>query len=604
MLAAALLALAACSLVSDADLAARFDADGDGVSRPEDCDDGDAALGAAIVWYADGDGDGFGATASTPACAQPDGYVAANGDCDDQEPGLNPATWWYPDVDGDTYGAADAGVQQCELPAGFIANGQDCLDSDPAAFPGGTDAWYDGVDGNCDGASDYDADGDGFDSDAYAGSDCDDTTDTIGPGVPEVCSNRIDDDCDGVIANTCAFDGDVTLDLADVVWTPVDDVGDYSPYIGQALAGGDLLGSGTLQVVLGAPKAKGASGQAPSGAVFVVPPTVGGFLDDVASAIVRGDEVGGSFGIALAIADLSGDGQDDLIVGSSGANGGYGEVAVLFGPLDGRIDAGSAEAAIAGESEDWYFGSTVEALGDIDGDGFEDAIAQGSLAATLLYGGRAAWDLSDGVRGTFGPGVPSGKGDVDGDGLNDILLSTGGRGSYYPVVFTHAPRGWESFEDDADARLVDGNNNGVYDALEILPDTNRDGYDDIVVGASGDRRAGANTGAALLFLGPPTGWADALIAGDTDTQTVGTSVTGTDIDADGRTDLVVGAPSGLYLFLSPISGTLTVADRQASITDAQINAREARNPGDLDEDGSDDLLIGMSSAYLFLGGIE
>ena len=48
-------------------------------------------------------------------------------------------------------------------------NSPDCNNSSPPVYPGAPDAYYDGVDADCDSASDYDADGDGYDSDAYGG---------------------------------------------------------------------------------------------------------------------------------------------------------------------------------------------------------------------------------------------------------------------------------------------------------------------------------------------------------------------------------------------------------------------------------------------------
>jgi len=44
---------------------------------------------------------------------------------------------------------------------GVIAK-DDCDDNNPDRFPGNTDAWYDGIDSNCDGKDDYDADQDGY----------------------------------------------------------------------------------------------------------------------------------------------------------------------------------------------------------------------------------------------------------------------------------------------------------------------------------------------------------------------------------------------------------------------------------------------------------
>lgn len=57
------------------------DLDNDGVTTNDDCDDGDANIGAATTWYADGDNDGLGDAATTiTACNQPQGYVSTAGD--------------------------------------------------------------------------------------------------------------------------------------------------------------------------------------------------------------------------------------------------------------------------------------------------------------------------------------------------------------------------------------------------------------------------------------------------------------------------------------------------------------------------------------------
>ena len=73
----------------------------------------------------------------------------------------------------------------------------DCDDHNPAVFPGAEDTWYDGLDADCMGNDDYDADGDGVDA-APAGGDCDDADPTVYPGRPERCDGR-DEDCDAVV---------------------------------------------------------------------------------------------------------------------------------------------------------------------------------------------------------------------------------------------------------------------------------------------------------------------------------------------------------------------------------------------------------------------
>ncbi|MEN0068539.1 MAG: MopE-related protein [Myxococcota bacterium] len=81
---------------------------------------------------------------------------------------------------------------------GFTVDDGDCDDQDPTIHPGAPDVPYDSVDSDCDGASDFDADRDGFDAASHGGLDCNDTDGAVFPGATERC-NHIDDDCDGAI---------------------------------------------------------------------------------------------------------------------------------------------------------------------------------------------------------------------------------------------------------------------------------------------------------------------------------------------------------------------------------------------------------------------
>ena len=97
--------------------------------------------------------------------------------------------------------------------------GGDCDDSASGGSinPGTTDTWYDGIDSDCDGASDYDADSDGFDSTDHSGTDCNDWDAAINPNATEISNNDVDEDCDGTaqaslidlgvgMGNSCAVD--------------------------------------------------------------------------------------------------------------------------------------------------------------------------------------------------------------------------------------------------------------------------------------------------------------------------------------------------------------------------------------------------------------
>ncbi len=111
------------------------------------------------------------------------------------------------DHDGDGYAsAAHADAYDGPLPA------TDCNDSRPDVHPGAVDTWYDGLDQDCDGSSDHDRDRDGFDIDV----DCDDLDPAVNPAAIEVWYDGVDGNCDG--ADDFDQDGDgapLALDCVD-----------------------------------------------------------------------------------------------------------------------------------------------------------------------------------------------------------------------------------------------------------------------------------------------------------------------------------------------------------------------------------------------------
>ena len=200
-----------CDDTSCEDLTWYADSDGDGygdatttatsggaapsgmVDNDDDCDDTDASvnLDAVETWYDGVDGD----------CDGGDDYdadgdeLAGDGgdDCDDADSTIGAASTWYTDSDRDGFGDSSSSTESCTQPPGTSADDTDCDDTDASVNPGAVETWYDGVDSDCDGASDYDADSDGWDSQDYGGEDCDDTDPTS-----ELVSNwYTDDDGDG-----------------------------------------------------------------------------------------------------------------------------------------------------------------------------------------------------------------------------------------------------------------------------------------------------------------------------------------------------------------------------------------------------------------------
>jgi hypothetical protein len=179
----------------------------------DDCKDGIDGPDAidARTWYQDRDGDTYGdASSIETACERPSGYVDDDQDCNDYDKGEKPGVKWYPDVDRDTYGA-NVPPNECGRKAGTdVLNNRDCDDADATVNPGAKEIWYDGFDQDCNGGSDYDQDGDTYDSVDYEGEDCDDGNPTIKPGASET-RNGADEDCDGLCDEGVLSSGDLVI---------------------------------------------------------------------------------------------------------------------------------------------------------------------------------------------------------------------------------------------------------------------------------------------------------------------------------------------------------------------------------------------------------
>ena len=119
-----------------------------------------------------------------------DSYVYGGGtvDCDDANAAVNPdaAETFYDAVDDNCDPSDDYDADGDGFPAAGFGMGVfgevDCDDVNAAVNPDAEEVFYDGIDSDCDEGSDFDSDGDGYESVAYGGDDCNDDQDTVHPG--------------------------------------------------------------------------------------------------------------------------------------------------------------------------------------------------------------------------------------------------------------------------------------------------------------------------------------------------------------------------------------------------------------------------------------
>ena len=127
-----------------------------------------------------------------------DGYDVST-DCDDGDASVNPGAveTYYDGVDQDCNGLSDYDADSDSYDSSAYG-GTDCDDGNFFANPGRAEIWYEGTDNDCDGSSDYDQDGDGEDSDLYGGLDCNDLDAAVNTGAVELTDGQ-DNDCDGSV---------------------------------------------------------------------------------------------------------------------------------------------------------------------------------------------------------------------------------------------------------------------------------------------------------------------------------------------------------------------------------------------------------------------
>ncbi|MBL0358636.1 MAG: FG-GAP repeat protein [Chitinophagaceae bacterium] len=351
---------------------------------------------------------------------------------------------------------------------------------------------------------------------------------------------------------------------------------------------GDVNGDGYIDVIIGAPYYDNI--QTNEGAIFIYHGDSTG-LSSIPALVIEINLSNVYFGFSVAGAgDLNGDGFGDIIVGAYNYNNGQaneGAAFIYHGSINGIIATPATTLECNVQSA--AMGFSVASAGDVNADGYADVIVGApdysngqplEGAAFIYYGNAAGISTTATIRleinQTFaGMGYSvAAAGDVNGDGYGDVMIGArkydNGQTDEGAVFIYHgSASGISSISTTIEGNKASGQ---IGNSVAAAGDVNGDGYSDVLVGASFFTNAQTGEGVCLVYYGAAAGInisaADTLKCNSTVAQFGFSVASAGDVNGDGYSDIVVGAPKynhiasdegAVFVFKGAPTGAVLVA---------------------------------------------